>query len=188
MNSNRLWHLRLGHLPYYAMKNIKNISLSSTDKEFFPCDICPMARQSKLPFPTSSISSKQCFELLHIDTWGPYNVPTYKRERYFLTIVDDFSKATWAYLLSTKSNAFPTLKSFLALIETQFSAKVKIIRSDNAYELGTGITPSDFFTSKGIVHHTSCIGTPQQNGVVERKHKHLLETCKALLFQSHLPK
>ncbi|XP_070031507.1 uncharacterized protein [Nicotiana tomentosiformis] len=58
MNSNKLWHLRLGHLPYHAMKNIKNISLSSTDKHLFPCDICPMARQSKLPFPTSSISSK----------------------------------------------------------------------------------------------------------------------------------
>ncbi|XP_070035547.1 uncharacterized protein [Nicotiana tomentosiformis] len=130
MNSNRLWHLRLGHLPYHAMKNIKNISLSSTDKQVFHCDICPMARQSKLPFPTSSISSKQCFELLHIDTWSPYNVPTYKGEIF------------------------------------SYYSKVKIIRSDNAYELGTGITPSDFFTFKGIVHHISCIGNPQQNGPV----------------------
>jgi len=186
--STKLWHFRLGHLPYHAMKNIKELSLKPNDKHDFPCDVCPMARQSKLPFQTSVISSKKIFELIHIDTWGPYNVPTYKGERYFLTIVDDFSRATWTYLLSTKSSVFPTLKSFLSLIERQFSAKVKIIRSDNAYELGAGIHLSEFFSSKGIIHQTSCVGTPQQNGVVERKHRHLLETCRALLYQSHLPK
>lgn len=185
-NPNRLWHLRLGHLPFYAMKNIKKIPCHTSDKHIFPCDICPIARQSKLPFLTSSI--KHCFEMLHIDIWGPYIVPTYKGERYFLTIVDNFSIFTWTYLLSSKSNAFPTLKSFLTLIETQFSAKVKVIRSDNAYELRTGTVSSNFFLSKGIIHHTSCTAIPQQNGVVEKKHKHLLETCRALLFQSHLPK
>lgn len=184
--SIKLWHLRLGHMPYNAMKNIAGI-LVSHEKHRFPCDVCPMARQSKLPFPKSSISSKHCFELLHSDTWGPYKTPTHKGERYFLTIVDDFSRATWTYLLSTKSNAFPLLKSFLAYTERQFSRKVKIIRSDNAYELGSGNVATDFFNSQGIIHQTNCVATPHQNGVVERKHKHFLKVCRALLFQSHLP-
>ncbi|XP_019229990.1 PREDICTED: uncharacterized protein LOC109210960 [Nicotiana attenuata] len=80
------------------------------------------------------------------------------------------------------------LKSFLALVERQFLAKVKVIRSGNAYELGTGQEQRDFFFSQGIIHQTTCVGTPQQNGVVERKHRHLLETCRALMFQSHAPK
>ncbi|KAH0679337.1 hypothetical protein KY284_020422 [Solanum tuberosum] len=91
--SIKLWHLRLGHMSYNAMKNIARI-LVSHEKHRFPCDVCPMARQSKLPFPKISISSKHCFELLHINTWGPYKTPTHKGERYFFTIVDDFSRAT----------------------------------------------------------------------------------------------
>lgn len=80
------------------------------------------------------MSSKRVFDLIHKDTWRPYNIPTYKK-KYLLTIVDDFSRATLTYPLSTKSNAFSTLKYFLSLIERQFKAKIKIIRSDDAYEL-----------------------------------------------------
>lgn len=71
-----------------------------------------MARQHKLPFPLSSSSSSHAFELIHIDTWGPYKISTHDGFRYFLTIVDDYSRGTWTYLLSTKSNAFTVLQFF----------------------------------------------------------------------------
>lgn len=61
------------------------------------------------------------------------------------------------------------------------------MRSDNAWELGSSSSGSLFFYEKGIVHHTSSSHIPQQNGVVERKYKHLLKTSRALLFQSYLP-
>lgn len=70
---------------------------------------------------------------------------------------------------------------------SELNSEVKIIRSDNAFELGTGNIQSDFLSSQGIIHQTNCVYTPQQNGIVEKKHKHLLETSKALLYQSHLP-
>lgn len=89
--------------------------------------------------------------------------------------------------MGSKINAFDLLKAFLTLVETQFNAYVKVVRSDNALELGSSLSGSQFFSSKGIIHQTSCLYTPQQNGVVERKHKFLLETARALLFQSHLP-
>lgn len=62
-----------------------------------------------------------------------------------------FSRITWTFLLSSKSDAFSTLKSFKALVERQFSAKVKIVKSNNAYELGTGEMSKDFFLSQGII-------------------------------------
>lgn len=103
-----------------------------------------------------------------------------------LTIVDDFTRSTWTHLLSTKSNAFQVLKGLISLIENQFGTRIKTIRSDNAFELGSSREASLFLQEKGILHQTSCRSTPQQNGVVERKHKHSLETSRALLFQSNL--
>ena len=52
------------------------------------------------------------------------------------------------------------------MVETQFSKKVKTIRSEN----GTKFFMRDFFAKQGICHQLSCVETPQQNGVVERKH------------------
>ncbi|XP_019234141.1 PREDICTED: uncharacterized protein LOC109214658 [Nicotiana attenuata] len=69
----------------------------------------------------------------------------------------------------------------------QFNKKVKRVRSDNAWELGKGTQESRFFQEQGILHETSCVATPQQNGVVERKHRHLLEIARGLLFQSKVP-
>ncbi|GAA0150555.1 hypothetical protein LIER_37132 [Lithospermum erythrorhizon] len=83
-------------------------------------------------------------------------------------------------------DAFPILKTFTNYIATHFKAKIKVIRSDNTPEFA-GKTAKLFYDSLGIVHQSSCVHTPQQNGVVERKQKHLLETARALLFQSNLP-
>ncbi|KAL2240968.1 UNVERIFIED_CONTAM: Retrovirus-related Pol polyprotein from transposon RE1 [Sesamum indicum] len=93
---------------------------------------------------------------------------------YVLTIVDDFSRATWTFLMRHKSQTFVTLTTFFAQILTQFSCKIKSVRTDNGSEFG-------------VLHKKSCTYTPQQNGVVERKHRHLLEVARALMFQSHLP-
>lgn len=83
-----------------------------------------------------------------------------------------------------KSETRTLLIHFVNLVENQFGKRVKIVRSDNGPEFKC----TQFYSSKGILHQTSCINTPQQNGVVERKHRHLLNVARALLFQSHLPK
>lgn len=100
--------------------------------------------------------------------------------------MDDFSRATWVHLFSHKSNAFSLLTSLIAYVEKQFNVCVKSVRSDNVMEFGDKTTKA-FYSSKGIMHQTKCVDTPQQNGVVERKHKHLLETARALYFLSKLP-
>lgn len=78
------------------------------------------------------------------------------------------------------------LTSFITFVETQFHTIVKIIRSDNVQEF-CDHTANQFYSSKGIIHQTSCRETPQQNGKVERKHKHLLEIARSLHFQAKLP-
>jgi len=76
------------------------------------------------------------------------------------------------------------LKSFVVFIQTQFETTIKIIRSDNETEFFM----TNFFINKGIIHQTSCVNTPQQNSIVERKHGHLFNVARALMIESHLPK
>jgi len=70
-------------------------------------------------------------EIIHVDLWGPYPHCTYNDYKYFLTIINDYSWATWTHLLAAKSNAFAILKSFVSFVKTQFQTSVKVIRSDN---------------------------------------------------------
>jgi len=74
------------------------------------------------------------------------------------------------------------------MVERQFGKLVKVLRSDNALELGSSIESSKFLKSKGIIHHTCCVATPHQNGVAERKQKHILKVARSLMFESKLPK
>ena len=71
-------------------------------------------------------------------------------------------------------------------VETQFDSKVKIIRTDNAKELTEGAI-LQVYINKGIIQQKSCTYTPQKNGVVERKHRHILDIARALSFQANLP-
>lgn len=63
-------HTKLGHLPFSNMKNISSITYSGSFSNKYACDICAKARHVKLPFPSSSITTKHAFDLIHIDTWG----------------------------------------------------------------------------------------------------------------------
>lgn len=94
--------------------------------------------------------------------------------------MDDFSRSVWLYLLNNKTETATHLKNFIAMADRQFQAQVKCVRSDNGTEF-TSLT--SYFLSQGIAHETSCVGTPQQNGRVERKHRHILNVARALRFQ-----
>ena len=101
----------------------------------------------------------------------------------FLAIVDDHSRFFWIFLMHSKAETQTHLKNFIVMVERQFDIKVKMIRSDN----GSEFILRQFYDEIGIIHQTSCVETPQQNGIVERKHQHLLNVTRSLLFQSNLP-
>ena len=90
-------------------------------------------------------------------------------------------------LLKEKSKVESVFQNFYNMVLTQFQEKIKIVRSDNGKEYLNKIL-GKFFLEKGIVHQSSCKDTPQQNGVTERKNKHLLEVARALLFSKNITK
>ncbi|XP_019251045.1 PREDICTED: uncharacterized protein LOC109229959 [Nicotiana attenuata] len=144
------------------------------------------ARQTRVPFSTSTSRSLYSFDLIHMDVWGPYKVATQNGMRYFLMLVDDSTRWTWVFLMRLKSDVIFLLKNFIAMIKTQFGKQVKVFRSDNGSEFFNSAC-KDLFRSHGNVHQSSCPYTPEQNGVVERRHSHILETTRAIRFQGHLP-
>jgi len=112
-----------------------------------------MAKMHRKSFPLSTTRVLNCFELLHVDIWGPYPYSTYNGSTLFLTIANDRSRATWVHLLAHKSNAFLLLKAFVTFVEKQFCASVKIIRSGNGMEF-KDTSALSFYKKKGILHQT----------------------------------
>jgi hypothetical protein len=180
--STEIWHYRLGlpSQPRLALLQslIPNVSLHSNNI----CTVCPMAKQCKLSFLVSHTCTESSFDIIHCDIWGPFSVNSINGSRFFLTIVDDHSRFTWVYLMHNKSQTNSIIQSFFSYVETQFQTSIKCLRSDNGVEFNM----SAFFSSKGVLHQQSCVATPQQNAVVERKHQHLLNIAQALRFQSNL--
>ena len=99
-------------------------------------------------------------------------------------VVNKDEKFTCTYVLWQSRNGYLFLMlTIFSMVNTQFNAKIKCFRSDNAPDLKL----LKFFKSKGTDLQFSCIATPQQNSVVERKHQHILQVVRALKFQSQIP-
>ena len=127
------------------------------------------------------------FYLIHSDVWGPSKVTTISEKRWFVTFIDDYTRVCWVYLLREKSEVAEIFKSFSTMIEPQFQTKISILHSDNGTKYFNSVL-ENFLRKKGILHQSTCVDTPQQNGISERKNRHLLEVSRALMFQMSVPK
>jgi Integrase core domain/GAG-pre-integrase domain len=178
-----LWHKRLGHPSNKVLNSFFDNSL----KTCINCDVCKLAKQTRLHFPLSTSKTQNIFELVHSDVWKSAPLISYNGFKYFVIFIDDFSRTTWLYLLRSKDEVFNCFEEFINRVQTQYNGKIKTFRSDNGTEFVNNKF-SNLFRDKGIIHQTTCINTPEQNGVSERKNRHLLEVTRALLFQNNVPK
>ncbi|XP_074265248.1 uncharacterized protein LOC141587673 [Silene latifolia] len=144
-----IWHLRLGHASHHKLKHIPCVASSFHQNNHRACITCSMAKQTKLSYPISLSKVSHIFDLVHVDVWGPYRKETRHKHKYFLTLVDDNSRATWVYLMKLKSEVPQLLIQFYHFVQTQFEKNIKILRSDNALEL-TERESKKFLLSKGI--------------------------------------
>ena len=94
-----LWHSRLRHPSNSRLQALSHVFHFLKNSYNNACNICPLAKQKCLPFPFNNNLSTFAFDLLHMDVWGPYSTPTLDGYKYFLTIVDDATRATWVYFM-----------------------------------------------------------------------------------------
>jgi IS30 family transposase len=118
---------------------------------------------------------------------GPTSIESFDGYRYFIIFIDDYTKITWLYLMKNKTEVFSYFQKFYNFIVNQYNAKIKKFRSDNGTEfINQNFT--NIFEQKGILHQITCVYTPEQNGVSERKNRHILDMTRIFLFQNNTPK
>jgi len=115
--------------------------------------------------------------------WGPA-IDSVGRNKYYVSFVDDFSKFTWIYLIKYKSEVFQKFHEFQTMVERQFDRKILTMQTDWGGEYQR---LHSFFDKAGIIHHVSCPHAHQQNGIVERKHRHIVEVGLSLLAYASMP-
>ena len=181
-----LWHQRLGHPSFDYMKHLFP-SLFNKNSVPFSCETCQLAKQKRSTYPQLSYKPTTPFTIIHSDIWGPAKTKTQANARWFVTFIDDHTRTTWVYLMKEKSEVNQIFQSFYSYVKNQFHTSIQILRSDNAKEYLSS-SMKEFLTKQGIHHQTSCVYTPQQNGVAERKNRHLLEVTRAIMIERNVPK
>lgn len=118
--SVKLWHTRLGHPAFGSVDQLikKKVITCAVDKADQTCEECILAKSKKLPYPKGNHASTASLDYAHSDLWGPAPVNSMGGERYYMSIIDDYSRKTWLYVLKEKSEAFQKFKEWCKLMET----------------------------------------------------------------------
>nr|GEV44172.1 retrovirus-related Pol polyprotein from transposon TNT 1-94 [Tanacetum cinerariifolium] len=187
-----LWHRRLSHLNFDTINLLsKNDIVVGLLKLKFVKDhlfsSCELGKAKRKSFQTKiTPSSKRRLQLLHMNLCGPMRVAIINGKRYVLVIVDDYSRYTWTHFLRSNDETPKVLIDFLRLVQRGLHAQVRIVRTDKGTEV-LNQTLHAYFAAEGIHHQTSASRTPEQNGVVERRNRTLVEAARTMLSTAKVP-
>ena len=192
LDESWLWNKKLSHINFKTMNSLvkRELVRGLPQMEFTQeglREACQKRKSKKAPHKSTDTSViNEPLQLIHMDLFGPMNVMSMSKKIYALVIVDDYSKYTWVLFLHSKDETLQMVIDHLKLIELDSKVPVRAIRSDNGTEF-TNQLLNDFCSDKGINRQYSAPRTPQQNGVVERKNRTLIESARTMLSESRLP-
>jgi hypothetical protein len=188
-----LWHRRLGHLNFDHLIKLKKLEAEKdlpriSKPQDSMCKPCQVGKKNRTHFKSKSFTStEKPLQLVHMDLCGPSRQEDIGKENYFMLIIDDYSRLTWVAFLKEKAEAFEKFKIFKALIETQTSKRLKVVRS----YWGGEFMSRDFkelCDEHGIKKEYTIAITPQQNGVVERQNITLHEMARSMIKEKNIGK
>ncbi|KAG7582944.1 Zinc finger CCHC-type superfamily [Arabidopsis suecica] len=125
-------------------------------------------------------------ELIHGDLCGPITPSTSAGNMYIFVLIDDFSRYMWTILLKDKSDAFCKFKIFKTMVEKETEEKIQTLRTDRGGEF-VSLEFNSFCEEFGIKRHLTAPYSPQQNGVVERRNRTMMEMTRSMMKHMHLP-
>ena len=188
----QLWHYRYRHLSYKGLKTLQEKNMVSGLPELKSpsklCDDCMVGKQHRASFPKKrNWRATQILQLIHADICGPLKPNSNSGKRYLITFIDDFSRKFWVYFLAEKAEAFVTFKIFKIHVEKETDSTIKCLRTDRGGEFMSQEF-KNFFDNNGIQRQLTAAYSSQQNGVVERKNRTIMNMVRSMLSSKKVPK
>ncbi|GJY49327.1 putative ribonuclease H-like domain-containing protein [Tanacetum coccineum] len=187
-----LWHRRLNHLNFGTINDlarkdlVRGLPRLKFEKDHL-CSACQLGKSKKYSHkPKTENTNMEVLHTLHMDLCGPIRVQSINGKKYILVIVDDYSRFTWVKFLRSKDETPEFVINFLKQIQVGLNKTVRYIRTDNGTEFVNQVM-SKYYEGVGIFHQKSVPRTPQQNGVVERRNRTLVEAARTMLIFSKAP-
>ncbi|CAI7833511.1 unnamed protein product [Closterium sp. NIES-53] len=131
-------------------------------------------------------------QTLHMDVWGPARVSGQSRERYFLLVVDDYTRYTMVFPLRSKGQFVDVLISWMRTVRLQlrkrFGQDLPVLRlhSDRGGEFSSNLL-REFFRGEGILQMFTLLDSPQQNGIAERRIGLVMEVARTSMIHATAP-
>jgi transposase InsO family protein len=180
------WHKRLGHLSFDLLCRLSDLGLlRGLPLLKFESDlICAPCRHGKIIVasysPVNTVMTEHPEQLLHIDTVDPSRVHSMGGKWYILVIVDDYSRYSWVFFLESTDEVFEHFRLLALRLNNEHPNCLKVIRSDNGTEF-RNVSFDEFCLEHGIDQQFSAPRNPQQNRVVKRNNRTLVEMARTML-------
>ncbi|GJT01916.1 retrovirus-related pol polyprotein from transposon TNT 1-94 [Tanacetum coccineum] len=191
-NKSWLWHRRLNHLNFGTINDlarkdlVRGLPRLKFEKDHL-CSACQLGKSKKHSHtPKTENTNLEVLNTLHMDLCGPMRVQTINGKKYILVIIDDYSRFTWVKFFRSKDETPEFVIKFLKQIQVGLNKTVRYIRTDNGTEFVNQVL-TQYYESVSIFHQKSVPRTPQQNGIVERRNRTLVEAARTMLIFSKAP-
>jgi transposase InsO family protein len=185
------WHQCFSHINFTALHKmareglVRGLPLLSQVEQV--CEACLAGKQCRAPFPQKALGrSTEALQLLHGDICGPITPATPSGNRYFLLLIDDFSRYMWIALLPSKDAAAAAIKNIQAAAEHKTGKKLLALRTDREDEFAAADF-IDYCAHLGVRRELTAPYTPQQNGIMERRNQTVVGTAPSMLKAKSLP-
>ncbi|GBO06160.1 Retrovirus-related Pol polyprotein from transposon TNT 1-94 [Araneus ventricosus] len=168
-----------------SVKGLEKVNIKIENESCIACNVGKATRTSLKKNYVYKRVTKSVLDKVHMDLWGPAPVNSLGGSKYFLSIIDDFSRKVDVFTLKSKSEVFSIFKECLSRVQRELGRKLKSVRTDNGLEF----CHKDFETflrDLGIKIERTSFYTPELNGIAERFNRSSMEAVRTMLQDSGL--
>ncbi|GKC79769.1 retrovirus-related pol polyprotein from transposon TNT 1-94, partial [Tanacetum coccineum] len=191
-NKSWLWHRRLNHLNFDTINDLarkdllRGLHRLKSEKDHL-CSACQLGKSKKHTHkPKTENTNLEVLNTLYMDLCRPMRAQTINRKKYILVIVDDYSRFTLVKFFRSKDETPEFIIKFLKQIQVGLNKTIRYIRTDNGIEF-VNKDSTAYYERDGIFHQKTVPWTPQQNDIVERRNRTLVEAVRTMPIFSKAP-